>query len=117
MKTRLTRSRCISTCWSLSTARIWPTISPALRLRFNPSSAVMQNAHSTAHPTWLETQMVARCGRRDGAPAFCGKVSSFKFRVSSSRDRVCTDAMRETEGSLPCLLYTSDAADEEDSVD
>src|SRR5664280_1060821 len=139
MKTRLTRSRSISTCWSLSTARICPTISPALRLRFSPSSAVMQKAHSTAHPTWLETQMVARCqpfrpgdlfeastswshpfakdGRKDGVPAFCGKVSSFKFRVSSSRDRVCTDAMRETEGSLPCLLYTSDAADEEDSVD
>src|ERR1035441_8764878 len=45
MKTRLTRSRCSSACWSLSTARIWPTISPALRLRFSPSSAVMQKAH------------------------------------------------------------------------
>ena len=78
MKTRLTRSRCSSTCWSLSTARIWPTISPALRLRFSPSSAVMQKAHSTAQPTWLETQMVARCER---SPS-CG---SFEFRVSVDR--------------------------------
>src|ERR1035438_10975 len=65
MKTRLTRSRCISTCWSLSTARIWPTISPALRLRFSPSSAVMQKAHSTAQPTWLETQMANDTGSAD----------------------------------------------------
>ena len=27
------RSRCNSACWSLSTVRIWPTISPAVRLR------------------------------------------------------------------------------------
>src|ERR1019366_7100927 len=37
-----------------------PTISPAVRLRSNPSFAVMQNLQSTAHPTWLEIQIVAR---------------------------------------------------------
>src|SRR3989442_1468970 len=40
------------------------TISPAVRFRFTPSSAVRQNWQSTAQPTWLETQIVARSQAR-----------------------------------------------------
>src|SRR5579862_2289753 len=64
MKTRLMRSSGGETFWSLSTAQTCPTISPAVRLRFTPRSAVKQNWQSTAHPTWLEIQIVDR-------PEFC----------------------------------------------
>jgi hypothetical protein len=45
---------------SRATNRTWPTISPAVRLRSRPMSAVMQNLQSTGHPTWLEMQTVSR---------------------------------------------------------
>ena len=35
-------------------------ISPAVKLRINPSCAVMQNWQSTAHPACVETQIVCR---------------------------------------------------------
>ena len=38
----------------------WPTISPAVRLRSSPISAVRQNLQSTGQPTWLEMQIVSR---------------------------------------------------------
>src|SRR5438067_7249292 len=60
MKTRLMRSRAGSAARSASTPSTWPTISPGVRLRWMPSRAVMQNWQSTAQPTWLETQIVAR---------------------------------------------------------
>ena len=60
MNTKLTRSFGGVTFWSRNTAITWPTISPALRLRFTPSNAVRQNWQFTAHPTWLETQIVDR---------------------------------------------------------
>ena len=69
MNTMLTRCSGGSTPCSRSTAVICPTISPASRLRLTPSNAVKQNLQFTAHPTWLDTQIVARreltCG--DGA--------------------------------------------------
>src|ERR1039457_302249 len=75
MNTMLTRCSGGSTPCSRSTAAICPTISPASRLRLTPSNAVKQNLQFTAHPTWLDTQIVARrelmCG--DGAePALSG---------------------------------------------
>src|ERR1035441_4943960 len=63
MNTMLTRCSGGATPWSRRTVTIWPTISPAPRLRLTPSSAVKQNLQFTAHPTWLETQIVARCHR------------------------------------------------------
>ncbi len=74
IKTRLTRSWGGETfCW-LSTAHTCPTISPAVRLRLIPSSAVRQNWQSTAQPTWLETQIVARSQRR-ATPSICVPTS------------------------------------------
>ena len=38
----------------------WPMISATLRLRLKPWRAVAQKAHSSAQPTWEDTQMVLR---------------------------------------------------------
>ncbi len=64
---------------SRDTRRTWPTISPAVRLRSSPSSAVMQNLQSTGQPTWVEMQMVSR------SPSGMSTVST--VRPSARRSR------------------------------
>src|SRR6201996_287187 len=60
MNTRLILSLPIWIACRFSTAATCPAISPAVRLRLIPSFAVRQNWQFTAHPTWLEMQIVAR---------------------------------------------------------
>ena len=44
----------------MATRSTWPAISPAVRLRSRPISAVRQNPQFTGQPTWVEMQMVDR---------------------------------------------------------
>ncbi len=72
---------------SSSTAATWPTISPAVRLRCRPSSAVRQNWQFTAQPTWLETQMVARLHYRQRPLRQPRSVASFAAVAFRHPDR------------------------------
>src|SRR5580704_11737766 len=85
MKTMFTRPWGGETLRSLSTAQTCPTISPAVRLRFTPSNAVRQNWQSTAQPTWLETQMVARPQPRSPFAAEVGSEFEFEFEFEFER--------------------------------
>ena len=61
------------------------------RFRFIPSRAVRQNWQSTAQPTWLETQIVARSHAR---PAFASRFTSVASLTSISlRHPHCLDAL------------------------
>jgi len=72
----------------------WWTISPADRLRFNPSSPEAQNRQPMAQPTWVEMQMVLRefscptpsCGAR------MITVSISEWSPSSSRSLSVTSS-------------------------
>src|SRR5579863_8071736 len=92
MKTKLMRSSGGDTPWSFSTAQTCPTISPAVRFRFTPSSAVKQNWQSTAHPTWLEIQIVDR-------PRFC-PCPGLRFWVAP-RLSAATDSPFSKRASAP----------------
>ena len=61
MKTRFTRSGPPQRPGARRPRPPAPQSRPRVRLRCRPSLAVRQNWQLTAQPTWLETQIVARC--------------------------------------------------------
>ncbi len=77
--TMFRRSPSTARALSRATSSTWPTISPAVRFRSRPSIAVRQNRQPTAHPTWLEMQIVCRSSS--------GISTVSTVRLSSSRSR------------------------------
>ena len=58
--TMFTRLELAASWWAFKMNSTCPTISPAVKFRSNPMSAVRQNLQFTGHPTWLEMHRVSR---------------------------------------------------------
>src|SRR5674536_24887 len=91
-------------------------VGSAARLAGNPAGKLCM---STTGCCWLPPASAREMMRstQDAEveePAFQSSVSTDQFQTAMRR---CWARARVVEVYAPCLLYTSDAADEEDSVD